>query len=46
MKGLDGMNVCVRAGAAHWLQFDQPDRFNALALSVFNGAWSRLTEKG
>lgn len=29
-------NVSVFSGAAHWLQFDQPERFNALAHSLFD----------
>lgn len=29
-------NVSVFSGAAHWLQFDQPERFNAFALSLFD----------
>jgi len=29
-------NVSVFCGAAHWLQFDQPERFNALAHSLFD----------
>lgn len=32
---LGASNVSVMAGVAHWLQYDDPERFNALALSVF-----------
>lgn len=32
---LGAKGVSVFDDAAHWLQYDQPDRFNALALSVF-----------
>lgn len=31
-------SVSVFDDAAHWLQYDQPDRFNALALSVYENA--------
>jgi pimeloyl-ACP methyl ester carboxylesterase len=37
-KTLGASNVHVFANAAHWLQYDQPERFAALALAVFNGA--------
>lgn len=37
-QALGVSNVSVLAGAAHWLQYDQPDRFNVLALSVFEDA--------
>ena len=32
---LGKQGVSVFDGAAHWLQYDQPERFHALALSVF-----------
>jgi pimeloyl-ACP methyl ester carboxylesterase len=34
-KTLGASSVSVFADAAHWLQYDQPERFNALALSIF-----------
>jgi 2-hydroxy-6-oxonona-2,4-dienedioate hydrolase len=34
-KTLGASGVSVFADAAHWLQYDQPERFNALALSMF-----------
>lgn len=40
---LGASNVSVMAGAAHWLQYDDPERFNALALSVFGETPHALT---
>jgi 2-hydroxy-6-oxonona-2,4-dienedioate hydrolase len=35
-KTLGASNVHLFSDAAHWLQYDQPERFAALALAVFN----------
>lgn len=37
-KTIGVQNVSVMRGAAHWLQFDQPEPFNALALAAFDAA--------
>jgi 2-hydroxy-6-oxonona-2,4-dienedioate hydrolase len=34
-KTLGASGVSVFANAAHWLQYDQPERFNAFALTMF-----------
>lgn len=37
-QALGAARVSVFPEAAHWLQYDQPERFNALALTVFGDA--------
>lgn len=35
-EALGASAITVASGAAHWLQYDQPERFNELALSFFD----------